>query len=60
MIENLLSMFRQSPVQLAKQQYDDAHTKALIHTAEAEYHQAQAEMYTKRLARLMTTEKDAQ
>lgn len=53
MIKNFLSMFRQTPEQLAQQQLDHAHTKALIHTAQAEYHQAQAEMFTKRMSRLM-------
>lgn len=47
------SLFAQTPEQLAQQQYDEAHTKALSHAAEAEYHQAMADMYAKRLARLM-------
>jgi len=52
-IKKFMSMFHQTPEQLAQQQLDDAHTKALIHAAEAEYHQAQAEMYSKRMSRLM-------
>ncbi len=57
------SLFAQTPEQLAQQQYDEAHSRALQHAAEAEYHQAMADMYAKRLARLMmptTTEEPKQ
>ena len=53
MIKTFLALFARTPEQLAQHQCDDAHTKALQHTAEAEYHQAMADMYAKRLSRLM-------
>jgi hypothetical protein len=52
-IKTFLALFARTPEQLAQHQCDDAHTKALQHAAEAEYHQAMADMYAKRMSRLM-------